>query len=508
MVENLATIQAWCSREHETMVRIQAENNALLSEMQAPPEVSFNIVSSQGLCDKLADCINTDIPTLLDDVNRLLSSTGCSTDTPFQPTRGDTDFVDEQQSFKPSKAYLQGGSEHSDGSDQCAEARGSHRDSEHSGGSDQCIEARGWSSDTGDEPHKVLDTAQQLDAEERFDITLGAAEEAPNSYANSSHSWGCPQVPKVFQNFSSGVKESSQGEALTSLRHVFHEEESFQARTHQYSRGVGEELYRRVQHSCPVPSAGVPCRPRYAPSSGYGASARSGHSSALGSPTNVHGPCLDHHHSGANMDAQRCNQPTLAWSRAHGPQRSNQQGSCNFGSRFAPNYEQRPAHVCAPEQPRGLRARQPRAMAPGTVSIMVRNIPARYNKDGLLLELPVERYRFNMLYLPANRRGMSLGYAFLNFPSTVDALAFQRRWHGRYLSNHGANKHLDISQARVQGLVESLRDMLEKMDTLAWRNAASVPLVFEGNRLLDINEVLRQHGLVQPDHVRINTPEN
>jgi len=208
------------------------------------------------------------------------------------------------------------------------------------------------------------------------------------------------------------------------------------------------------------------------------------------------------------MDAQRCSQPTLAWSGAHRPHWSNQQGSSNFGSRFAPNYEQQPAHVRAPEQPKALRARQLRAMAPGTVSIMVRNVPARYNKDGLLLEWPVERYRFNMLYLPANRRGMSLGYAFLNFPSTVDALAFQRRWHGRYLSNHGANKHLDISQARVQGLVESLRDMLEKMDTLAWRNAASVPLVFEGNRLLDINDVLRQHGLVQPDHVRINTPEN
>ena len=137
MVETLATIQAWCSREHETMVRTQAETDALLSEMQAPPEVSFNIVSSQGLCDKLADCINTDIATLLDDVNRVLSSTGCSTDTPFQPTRGDTDFVDEQRSFKPSKAYSQGGSEHSDGSDQCAEARGWHGGSEHSGGIDQ-----------------------------------------------------------------------------------------------------------------------------------------------------------------------------------------------------------------------------------------------------------------------------------------------------------------------------------------------------------------------------------
>jgi len=128
---------------------------------------------------------------------------------------------------------------------------------------------------------------------------------------------------------------------------------------------------------------------------------------------------------------------------------------------------------------------------------MVRNIPARYNKQKLLLEWPVERHCFNMLYVPANRRGSSLGYAFLNFVTADDALAFQRQWHRRYLSDHGANKHLDISQARVQGLAESLRDLLEGMDRPAWRSATSFPLVFEGTRLLDINEVLRQHGLVE-----------
>jgi hypothetical protein len=126
---------------------------------------------------------------------------------------------------------------------------------------------------------------------------------------------------------------------------------------------------------------------------------------------------------------------------------------------------------------------------------MVRNIPARYNKERLLAEWPVEWMRFDMLYLPANRRGNALGFAFLNFPTPDAALAFQRRWHGQYLADHGPNKHLDISQARVQGLVESLRDMLEGMDRPTW-NDICAPLIFQGTELLDVNEVLVQHGLV------------
>jgi len=204
-----------------------------------------------------------------------------------------------------------------------------------------------------------------------------------------------------------------------------------------------------------------------------------------------------HHAFHSSIGAQRCDEPTLLWSQTDRSQRSNRQGDCNLGGRFASNHNQQPAHVPALEQAREPCAGQLRAMAPGTISIMVRNIPARYNKQKLLLEWPVERHRFNMLYVPANRRGSSLGYAFLNFVTADDALAFQRQWHRRYLSDHGANKHLDISQARVQGLAESLRDLLEGMDRPAWRSATSFPLVFEGTRLLDINEVLRQHGLVE-----------
>jgi len=171
--------------------------------------------------------------------------------------------------------------------------------------------------------------------------------------------------------------------------------------------------------------------------------------------------------------------------------------------------EQQLDNVSGSALPQARPAGQLRAMAPGTVTLAVRNIPARYNKERLLFEWPVERYRFNMLYLPSNRRGsMSMGIAFLNFSTPDDALAFQRRWHRHYLTDHGTNKHLDVAQARVQGLVESLRDIQAGMDRPSWRSATCAPLVFEGTRLLDIDEVLRQHGLVEPDGLAWGTQQD
>jgi len=203
----------------------------------------------------------------------------------------------------------------------------------------------------------------------------------------------------------------------------------------------------------------------------------------------------DSHSNSGNQGS--CNQVGRSTPAYGNPQaevsRQYNQDSCNMGRQSVHGSASRP------EQARGSNRRQPRPMAPGTTTLMVRNVPARYTKERLVLEWPVEIFRFNMLYLPANKRGMSLGYSFINFLTPDDALAFQRRWHGRYLANHGANnKHLDISEARVQGLAESLRDMLEHMDRPAWRRESCIPLVFEGARSVDIHQVLHQHGLHLP----------
>jgi len=156
-------------------------------------------------------------------------------------------------------------------------------------------------------------------------------------------------------------------------------------------------------------------------------------------------------------------------------------------------------HTLAPAQtsdPIPLRrADVPRPLNQGTLTLMIRNIPARYKQERLLQEWPPDE-SFNMLYMPLTKRGMSRGYAFLNFVSPEHALAFQRQWHGSRLSDHGNNKHLDVSAARVQGLVETLRDMPAGEDWRTWsQNASSIPLIFNGSQPVNIETVISQLGL-------------
>jgi len=185
---------------------------------------------------------------------------------------------------------------------------------------------------------------------------------------------------------------------------------------------------------------------------------------------------------------------TLGWPGQHGmclsgnQQKGNDQEGDNTSSQSV---------TPGPGQIQVSKTRELRPLEPGTTTLMARNIPAKYKKDRLAQEWPVTTWSYNMLYLPCSRRGSSFGYAFLNFLTPEHAVAFQRRWHGNYLLEHGSNKHLDISQARVQGLAESLRDMVSGVDSQVWKHAACHPLVFEGTRLLEPDEVLQQFGLEQ-----------
>ena len=62
---------------------------------------------------------------------------------------------------------------------------------------------------------------------------------------------------------------------------------------------------------------------------------------------------------------------------------------------------------------------------------------------------------YDFLYLP--RTGQTnLSYAFINFVSVADAMAFKARWHKRRMAHFTARKPLRISCADVQGLEANL----------------------------------------------------
>jgi len=473
--EHLAVIQARLARERENMTRMRAENDALLSEIRAHlPEVRFNMVSSSALCDTLEEFIEGDIAVTLRDAAHVLSEAGCGIDAPFQTGHP----KNSSQAQVPGLFHSREESFHA----------GPHQDP-HSSRSVYGVYPKKTS-------HVEVPRLLHSSALHRESFQAGAYQDS--RVARSADMPVCVDISTPGRCSETSLQVADSGPFRSGSLHG----ESFQAMAYQDSH---------VARSGDVPfCVDISTPGRYPKTTSQVAESGLLHSASFPGESFQAGPHQDslsgRRYLGVGIQAHRRpdQQLTPSWSQAEVSQRGNQ-GSRNIGSRSATGYAGRP------EQARGSNGRQPRPLAPGTTTIMVRNIPARYRKERLLLEWPVERHRFNMMYLPANRRGMSLGYAFLNFVTADDALLFQRRWHGRYLTDHGANKHLDISQARVQGLVASLRDMLENVQTPEWRRESCVPLVFEGARLVNINEVIRQHGLhhLQTSNQSGNTsPEN
>jgi len=135
-----------------------------------------------------------------------------------------------------------------------------------------------------------------------------------------------------------------------------------------------------------------------------------------------------------------------------------------------------------------------RPLPPGTVTLAVRNIPSRYTREMLLREWPPDG-SYNLLDLPFSARDQrTMGFAFVNFLSPSLAQGFQRRWHGRHLSQPGRRtKYLDIAPATVQGFEGTLRH-LRSRNVHRIQNEASLPAIFAGNVRLDAQQVLRSLG--------------
>ena len=97
---------------------------------------------------------------------------------------------------------------------------------------------------------------------------------------------------------------------------------------------------------------------------------------------------------------------------------------------------------------------------PGITTVMLRNIPNKYTRSGLLTAL-VERgfdpagCDCNNLYLPMDAgSGCNLGYAFLNFTSHERALAFMQKFDGVRLPSAGSRKVCSVVWANKQGLFQ------------------------------------------------------
>lgn len=95
----------------------------------------------------------------------------------------------------------------------------------------------------------------------------------------------------------------------------------------------------------------------------------------------------------------------------------------------------------------------------GCTTVMLRNIPNKYTRSGLLSAL-VERGfdptgDCNNLYLPMDASsGCNLGYAFLNFTTHEKALGFMKQFDGCRLPSAGSRKVCTVVWANKQGLFQ------------------------------------------------------
>lgn len=111
----------------------------------------------------------------------------------------------------------------------------------------------------------------------------------------------------------------------------------------------------------------------------------------------------------------------------------------------------------SPQEKTSSSNRKLRDLPSDVLTVVVRNIPNRYIQETLVAEWPVEVHGYDMLFLPFSiKERKSVGYVFVNFPTTELALLFQRRIHGTYLKSHGHTKYLDVAAAEAQGLDANL----------------------------------------------------
>ena len=114
-------------------------------------------------------------------------------------------------------------------------------------------------------------------------------------------------------------------------------------------------------------------------------------------------------------------------------------------------------------------------------SVMLRNIPNKYTRSGLLSALGEHGFEAskhcNNLYLPMDAgSGCNLGYAFLNFHSHEEACEFMKIFDGCRLPSAGSRKVCSVVWANRQGIFQHSNPP-QRLDDSPISTASSPPVV-------------------------------
>ncbi|CAE8618008.1 unnamed protein product [Polarella glacialis] len=137
-----------------------------------------------------------------------------------------------------------------------------------------------------------------------------------------------------------------------------------------------------------------------------------------------------------------------------------------------------------------------RLVPDGFTTLVIRNIPARYNQEMLLAEF-IPDGSFDFFFLPYSfKDARTMGIAFLNFRTHASALGFQEKWHRHFLQDHGRTKHLDVAPATTQGLEANLQQFNART-TARFQRVGMLPVfVDEDANILDPLRELQRFGRI------------
>jgi hypothetical protein len=93
-----------------------------------------------------------------------------------------------------------------------------------------------------------------------------------------------------------------------------------------------------------------------------------------------------------------------------------------------------------------------------TTTVMLRNIPLKYNREALLADLDARGFAcgYDFFYLPIDfHTGNCVGYAFINFIDESTVARFRSTYNGLQLSADSA-KICEVSDAKAQGKLKNI----------------------------------------------------
>ena len=111
-------------------------------------------------------------------------------------------------------------------------------------------------------------------------------------------------------------------------------------------------------------------------------------------------------------------------------------------------------------------------------TLMVRNIPNKYNQKMLLATIE-DRHggKFDLLYLPIDfKNRCNVGYAFINFISTADILPFYEEFNYKKWDRFNSDKVCEITYARIQGKVSLITHF--ENSSLVHEDEGYQPIIF------------------------------